>query len=177
MKRVKVGKYKTVFEGELFTIKQAKAVFPDGKTKTFECAYREPSVTILAIDNKKRLLLNREYRIHLKKYIWRLPAGRVDKGETPKRAARRELIEETGFDAKKITLFHKTKPMQSFHRIHYIYLATNLIPKKLDAGEFEDITTFSTPLSKVYKMVKNKEIDEGTIYLCRLYWERKKLLK
>jgi ADP-ribose pyrophosphatase YjhB (NUDIX family) len=178
MERVKVGKYKTVFQGELFTVKQAKAVFPDGRIKTFERVFRNPSVSVLAIDNKKRLLLNHEYRVHLKKYVWRLPSGRVDDNETPKHAARRELMEETGFDSKKIVLFNKNGPAQSYAHIHYTYLATNLIPKKLDAGEYEDITTIPTPLSKAYKMIVKGEIEgkEMAFTICQLYWNRKKAL-
>ena len=105
-KRVKVGKYKTVFNGVIFKIKQAKAIFPSGKVKTFEQAVRPVSVTIMAIDNKGQLLLTREYRQKYKRYLWRLPAGRVEKNESPLKAAQRELREETGFKARKIKLFN-----------------------------------------------------------------------
>jgi len=179
MKRIKVEKYKPVFEGKLFTIQQAKATLPNGKTEIFERACREPTVTILAIDSKKRLLLNYEYRTHLKKYIWRLPTGRVNKNEKPKQAARRELMEEAGFDAKNLTLFGKSIAGQSYHRIHYVYLATNLIPKRINADEGEDITIKPTTIQKAYKMVIKEQIKEQDIAysICRLYWNRKKFLK
>jgi|GEM_PF-2057190 len=54
-KRVKVGKYKTVFKGAIFKIKQAKAIFPSGKIKIFEQASRLPTVTVLAIDAKRNI--------------------------------------------------------------------------------------------------------------------------
>ena len=179
MKHVKVGKWKTVFKGHTFTIKQAKAILPDGRVETYERAFRPPSVEILALDSKNRLLLNYEYRTHVKKYLWRLPAGRVEEGETPKHAARRELMEEAGFNAKKMKLFYKTKPAASYAYVHYIYLATKLEPKKLNASEYEDITVVPVSLPKAYKMVQNEEISgrETMRSICKLYWNRKKFLK
>jgi len=136
MDRVKVGEYKTVFQGKTFTIKQAKAIFPDGRTKIYEKATRNPSVAILALDGKNRLLLTKEYRGHLKKYVWRLRSGRVDKGETPLQAAKRELMEEIGYYPNKIKLFYKTEPAQSYEYIHFVYLATNLIQKQINPEIF-----------------------------------------
>ncbi|MFA5930691.1 MAG: NUDIX hydrolase [archaeon] len=179
MDRVKVSEYKTVFTGKTFTIKQAKATYPDGRIKTFEKASRLPSVAILALDQKNRLLLTREYRGHLKKYSLGLPAGRVEKDEKPVQAAKRELMEEIGYYPKKIKLFYKTKPAQSYEYIHYVFLATKLISKKLEANEYEDITTIPTTLSKAYNMVKKEEIKgkEIAYSICKLYWNRKKTLK
>jgi ADP-ribose pyrophosphatase len=179
MDRVKVGKYKTVFLGETFTIKQAKATFPDGKVKIFEKATRTPSVAILALDEKNRLLLTREYRWHLKKYVWRLPAGRVNEGEKPFQAAKRELMEEIGYYPKKIKLFYKTDPAQSYEYIHFVYLAANLFPRKLEVNEYEDITVIPTTITKAYKMVINEEIKgkDITHSICKLYWNKKKILQ
>ena len=56
---------------------------------------------MMAIDEKKRILLVRQYRLPADAYLWELPAGKVDEGETPLQAAKRELIEETGYRAGK----------------------------------------------------------------------------
>ena len=52
---------------------------------------------MMAVDEKKRMLLVRQYRLPAEKYLWELPAGRLDDGEKPLQAAKRELIEETGY--------------------------------------------------------------------------------
>ena len=57
----------------------------------------------MAVDDKKRVLLVHQYRLPAEKYLWELPAGRLDPGEKPLQAARRELKEETGYTARKWT--------------------------------------------------------------------------
>jgi ADP-ribose pyrophosphatase len=66
------------------------------------------SAVVMAVDDKKRILLVRQYRLPAERYLWELPAGRLDPGETPLQAARRELAEETGYKA------HTWKKVASF---------------------------------------------------------------
>jgi ADP-ribose pyrophosphatase len=176
-KRVKIGKYKTVFKGVIFEVKQAKAIFPSGQIKTFEQAERPSSVSILAIDDKGRLLLNREYRPKYKKYLWRLPSGRANKGELPIKAAQRELREETGLQAGYLKLFHFSDMSQSLIWKRYTYIAKKLTVAPLKMDEDEDITIVSVSLTKALQMVKNDEIkNEGMAYIIfKLYNQRKKL--
>ena len=61
------------------------------------------SAVMMAMDDKKRILLVRQYRLPAEKYMWELPAGKVDEGEKPMQAAKRELAEETGYKARKWT--------------------------------------------------------------------------
>ena len=58
---------------------------------------------MMAMDDKKRILLVRQYRLPAEDYMWELPAGKVDDGEKPMQAAKRELTEETGYKAQKWT--------------------------------------------------------------------------
>lgn len=176
-KRIKIGKYKTVFRGVIFEIKQAKAIFPSGAVKTFEQAIRPPSVTIIALDKQGRILLTREYRPKYKRYLWRLPAGRVDKGEDPKKAAQRELREEIGYRASKLNLFHKTDMGQSLDWTRYTYLATGLIWAPLEGDEDEDITVVPIKIIDALEMVKKGKIEnEAMAYLIIKLATKKRLL-
>ncbi|MDO8509739.1 MAG: NUDIX domain-containing protein, partial [bacterium] len=86
--KIKYGKWKTKYKGVIFSIKQRLVSFPDGTQKTFEYSFRDNSVVILPFDEKGRLLLIYEFRMHPDKYVHFLPAGRMDKkGETPRDAA------------------------------------------------------------------------------------------
>jgi len=174
-KRVKVGKYKTVFKGVIFKIKQAKAVFPSGKITTFEQVARPPTVTILAIDAKGRLLLTKEYRLKHRKYLWRLPSGRVEKNETPLQAARRELQEEAGLKAKKLKLFHVRGSSQTLDWKLYCYIATDFTPAPTKSDEDEDIKIVPTSIKKAFKMVANGEIKkENMAYvIMKLHFSKK----
>lgn len=177
-KRIKLEKYKSVFKGVIFEIKQAKAIFPSGQVKTFEMAIRPPSVTILAIDDQGRLLLTREYRSKYKTYLWRLPAGRMDKEKDPKIAAQRELREETGFRAKKLKLFHYAEMGQSLDWKRYTFLATGLIPAPLPGDEDEDIIVVPTSIKKAFRMVLDGKIKNETMcyLILKLYNSKFKLL-
>ena len=180
-KRVKIGKYKTVFKGEIFTVLQAPAIFPGGRKATFERVCRDASVIILALDDKSRLLLIREYRIARKRYEWFLPAGRADKpGETPLMAAKREFREETKLIAKNMKLFYRTGWGNSLRWEKYYYIATNLKPDPhpLAGDEDQDITIVPTLLSKAYKMALRGDIhkDDLAYSIIRLYQTRQKWL-
>ncbi len=162
-KRSKVGEYKTVFKGVDFTVMQAEAIMPSGAVKVFERASRANTVGVLAFDEKGRLLLTREYREHKKRYEWRIPCGVMEEGETPKQAAQRELREEAGYRAKKLTLFHASDSGQRLDWKFYTYLADDITKDALPGDEDEDITVIPTPLKKAVALVRAGEIETDRI--------------
>ncbi len=173
--RAKVAPYKTVFKGEIFEIKQAKVTLPSGKKTVYEAMFRNPSVMILPIDKKGRLLLTREYRSRLKKYVWGVAAGKADKGENPMKAAQRELQEETGLKAKKLTLLHLSEGGQSWAWKRYAYVATNLTEDRLVGDEDEDIEVVPVSIDKAFEMIKNEEIyNENMAYMIFQLWAHRK---
>jgi len=178
-KRTKVGEWKTVFKGEFFQIEQAPAVFSSGKKITFERAWRPASVIVLAFNEKKELILTREFRSKSGKYEWMLPAGKADGGGTPLSDARRELQEETGFKAKNIKLFHKSDSSTILNWVHYTFIASGLTYEPIETHEDEDITVISMSLEKAYNMViEGKILNDWIAYMIsRAYWEKEKIFK
>ena len=100
-KTMKLTESKKVYTCKLFTVTEDKAVDPKSKFEIKRSIVRHPgSAVMLAMDDKKRILMVRQYRLPAGKHLWELPAGKVDEGETPLQAAKRELTEETGYKAK-----------------------------------------------------------------------------
>lgn len=92
-----------LLETSIFSVTQDHAVDPDGFEIKRAIVQHGGSAVVMPVDEKGRILLVRQYRLPARSFMWELPAGRVDAGESVLQAAKRELREETGFKAKKWT--------------------------------------------------------------------------
>src|ERR1035437_8246510 len=95
----------TVFEGPLFRVLRDRLIEPGGKLATRDIVHHNGSVVVLAIDNTKNkrdpwIVVERQYRHAANRFLWELPAGKLEPGEDPLLGAQRELAEETGYRAK-----------------------------------------------------------------------------
>ena len=135
------------------------------------------AAAILAFDEKNRLILVRQHR-YPHGYVLEIPAGTLEKGESPKACALREIQEETGYRAKRMTHLVTYYPSIGYNTeaIH-CFVASGLtqVKKKLDTDEF--ITVKKIELPKLLKMIKaGKIIDSKTICAVMIYAAKKKLL-
>ena len=97
-KSARILSSRTVYRGPVFWITSEKVLEPSGLRVLREVVRHTGSVVVLATMDGKReplVLLERQYRHAAESYLWELPAGRIDKGEAPLAAAKRELLEET----------------------------------------------------------------------------------
>ena len=157
---LRFGPFKEVFKGLVFTIKQREVFYPDGRKKVFEYCQRFDSVNVLAFDEQGRLLLTREFRENGNRYMWFLPAGKIDKGENPLLAAQRELREETGFKALTWRLISDNPaPSSYFIWRTFVYAAKDLAPAPLSGDEFFPIEVVPTPLEKAVEMAVSGKIE------------------
>ena len=132
---------------------------------------------ILAFDEKDRIILVRQHRFPCG-YILEIPAGTLEKGESPKRCALREIQEEIGYKAKGMTHLITYYPSVGYNTeaIH-CFVASGLtrVKTKLDTDEF--ITVKKMELPKLIKLIKSgKIIDSKTICAVMVYAAKKKLL-
>ena len=163
MPKFKLSPLKTVYKGIIFTIKQGPVTLANGKTITYEYCERPPSVSVLAFNNKNELLLIREQRYNSKN-VWFLPAGKMDhKNDTPKKAALRELREETGYTAKTIKQINKKSPSNTLRWDIYEFVAKNLVWSPLPKDPGEKITHHFVPFKKALTMALDGTIENEFI--------------
>jgi ADP-ribose pyrophosphatase len=160
---MKITESKEVYRCKLFKVTEDRAV--DAKTgfEIKRCVVRHAgSAVMMAMDEKKRILLVRQYRLPAEKQMWELPAGKVDDGEKPLQAAKRELIEETGYQAKKWTKLASflVSPGYVQERMT-IFLATAL--KAGDATPMEDerIEARWFKRKEVAEMIRTGKIEDA----------------
>src|SRR5260370_7161536 len=129
-KKAKVLNSTTIYEGPIFGIRRDEVIEPSGVRTTREVVTHPGSVVVLPVLSDGRILLIRQYRHAARQYLWELVAGRMDPGETPKVAAARELMEETGYRAKRMRVFLAVFPPPRFpHKRTSTLLATRLTPR------------------------------------------------
>jgi ADP-ribose pyrophosphatase len=98
----------------IFYVTQDRAIDPDGFGIKRMIVQHGGSAVMMPIDDKRRVLLVKQYRLPARRYMWELPAGRIDERETPLQAAKRELVEETGLRAKKWAKLAEFYPSPGF---------------------------------------------------------------
>jgi len=99
--RAKPSSSQLIYKGKVFTVRSYTAVEPGGVPVKREVIHHRGSAVILPRMRDGRILLVRQFRFPAGSFLWELPAGSLDPGETPLRTARRELAEETGYRASK----------------------------------------------------------------------------
>jgi ADP-ribose pyrophosphatase len=135
-----------VFRGKLLHVKCDTVRLPDGTLATREYIDHPGAVMIVPRLPGGKLLLERQFRYPLKRVFIEFPAGKIDGDEEPLATGARELLEETGYTAKRWTYLATLHPLITYstERIE-VFLADDLeyVGAKLDAGEFVEVLTAS----------------------------------
>jgi len=163
------------FRTPIFWITQDKAIDPDGFEIDRAIVQHMGSAVMIAIDDRKRVLLVRQYRLPARQSLWELPAGRLDQGETPLRAAKRELREETGYRAtkwKKLVTFFPSPGFLAERMT--IFTAANLSAGEPENMEDERIEMRWFTRKEIEKRIRSGEIIDGKTIIGYLVWRKLK---
>jgi ADP-ribose pyrophosphatase len=162
-----------VFRGPIFHVTSEKVAEPGGVVARRDVVRHPGSVVILAVDDGPRgrsVLLERQYRHAAQDFLWELPAGRIDDGETAAAAARRELLEETGYTARRWqrTLVFYSSP-GFLDETMTVYLAQELKAGRARPEADELISTRLFPFATAVRMAQRGAIRDGKT-LAALFW-------
>jgi ADP-ribose pyrophosphatase len=158
----RVLEHRRVHSGRVLDLDLDEVLEPGGVRGVREVVRQRGSVATLPVHDDGRVALVRQYRYAVDSFVWELPAGRRDPGETPEEGARRELEEEVGLRARALEplLVFWTTPGFCDEVMH-LFRATGLehVPPRPEADEKIEHATFT--LEEAMAMVKRGEIREG----------------
>jgi ADP-ribose pyrophosphatase len=169
--KAKVLQSKMIYDGPIFGVRRDEVVEPSGVHATREVITHSGSVVVLPILKDGRILLIRQYRYATRQYLWELVAGRIDRGESVKAAAARELREETGFRAKKLSLFLDLFPTPGFlEERMYLLLAQGLTEGPAQPEEDEKIISRAYKVNELKQMMQRGELRDAKTIAGILYY-------
>ena len=158
-------KNKTVFKGRLIDLVVKEVRLPNGYLARLETVKHPGAALVVPFVSRNKVILLKQYRPVINSYIYELPAGTLNKGEKPLRCAKREIIEETGFSAKRFSYLGKIFPVPGYStECIYIYKAKDLRVEIRHAEKDEVIECHVFTRQKVRKLFKSGSIvDAKTI--------------
>lgn len=168
---------KEMYTGKRFSVEQVVYQDQNGKRVTRDHVVGPDAVAILPVTKDGKIVFVKEVRTAVGQDIsFDLPAGKVEKGENPELTALRELQEETGYQAKKLTFlcsYYASKGYTS-EKV-YLYLAEELEEKgKQNLDEDEKIDVEEISYEKVYQMLWQKKLDSSPLYISLLMYAQQR---
>jgi ADP-ribose pyrophosphatase len=158
---------KTVYQGNVFWVTRDEVLEPGGVKATRDVIRHNGSVVVLAVDTESNpkdpgILLIRQYRHAAGKFLLELPAGRIEPGEKLIPAGKRELIEETGYRARRWSRHTNYYASPGFlNETMAILLAEGLTLGEAAPEDDEKIDVHMTPLSEVLRLIHTGKIEDG----------------
>ena len=162
----KVEQDKKVYETPIFSLQQIKLIPDQKRTPSDFYVLDAPEwINIIALTPENEILLVEQYRAGIDEPTLEIPGGMVDSGEEPIEAAKRELLEETGFESKNWSTFGKTSSNPAIlNNFTHLYLALDCIKtdeQKMDGTE--DILLHQLPLNYFLELVQNGTVHHSIV--------------
>ncbi|MBA2304747.1 MAG: NUDIX hydrolase [Acidobacteria bacterium] len=150
-----------VYNGTVFNVDREQVRLPHGPTVTLDVVRHSQSVVLLPVPEPGRVILIRQYRHAVSQWLWEVPAGSVDPGESPEAAARRECHEEIGQVPETIVRLAALYPTPGYCDEEMVFFRVSGLVEPTDAAavdEDEDIEARTFTIRDARDMVRNGEI-------------------
>ena len=162
-----------VYEGSLLHVRRDRVRLPDGGEAVREYIVHPGAVLMVPVLDDGRLIVERQFRYPLQRVLLEFPAGKIDPGESPEQTARREMIEETGYEAGSLAPLCVLHPVVSYStETIQCYVARGLrhVGARLDHGEFLEIHTLS--VDEMLAALDRGDITDAKTVATLLLYER-----
>ncbi len=170
---VKVLSSRTIYTGPVFGVRHDRVIEPGGIEVTRDVVTHFGSVVLLPVFPDGRILLVRQYRHAVGQFLWELVAGRIEPGESPQSAARRELLEETGCTAQRYRKLLDIFPTPGFVSERMIvYLAEGLKEGASQPEADERLTARRFRLAELDRMMRRGMLRDAKSIAAILYYAR-----
>ena len=169
--KAKTLRSKIVFKGKVFSVRRDEVIEPSGVRATRDMIAHSGSVVVMPVLDDGKIVLIRQYRYAARQYLWELVAGRIDPGENVKQAAARELIEETGLRAKKMSQFLEFWPSPGFlEEKMFVLLAEGVRQGEAHPEEDERIEAKAFTRPELKKMLQKGVLRDAKTISSLLYY-------
>jgi ADP-ribose pyrophosphatase len=155
--------HERVYDGKVFDIDRDKVRIPNGRTVTVDVVRHPKSVVLIPVPEPGHVVLIRQYRYAVNAFLWELPAGSVDEGETPEQAARRECHEEIGKVPATIVRMAAMFPTPGYCDEEMVFFRVSSLEEPTEAAaldEDEDIEVRTFELREARDMIRRGEITD-----------------
>jgi len=171
--RAKILKSKVLYTGKVFSLRRDTVIEPGGVRADRDIIVHPGSVVVMPVFEDGRVLLIRQYRHTVGDFLWELVAGRKEPEETPGVAARRELLEETGYTARRLRKLLHVIPTPGFvNEWMWIFAAEGLTRGTAQPEEDEKITARIFTLKQVDAMIQSGRLRDAKSIAGFLYYMR-----
>ncbi len=155
----KVLSSRSVFKGRAVNLRVDTVEEPDGRRTTREVVEHAEVICVVAVDSDGRFVLVRQYREAVGKELLEIPAGGIEPGEDQETAVRREMAEETGFEPQRLERMGGFYSAPGFCTEYlHLYLATDLVPHRLEAEDTAGIEVVRIQPAEVYGLISSGTI-------------------
>ena len=162
-----------IYKGTLLDVRRDEITLPNGKTSAREYIKHPGAACIIPVLPEGNIALIKQYRYPVQSEMIELPAGKLDPGEKPEACAKRELEEEIGYSAGKLTFVCNIHPAIGFaSEKMWIYLAEDLIKTVENTDHDEFLVLMPTHLDDAIKMVWDGKITDVKTIIGLLWAER-----
>lgn len=160
-----------IYQGPVFGLRRDEVIEPTGLRARREVITHPGSVVVLPVLDDGRIVMIRQYRHATRQYLWELVAGRKEPEETPKQGAARELLEETGYRAKRFKVFLDVFPTPGFlEERMYLVLAEGLKAGEAQPEEDEKIEVRAYKMKELTEMIKKGRLKDAKSVAGILYY-------